>query len=63
MVYGHYPPGAKDLRINFENCKWMYFNGARIVFQSIVRSGEWAQETGIKGLYGPLLKSSKTLWS
>ena len=47
MVYGHYPPGAKDLRINFENCKWMYFNGARIVFQSIVRSGEWAQETGI----------------
>ena len=63
MVYGHYSPGAKDLRINFENCKWMYFNGARIVFQSIVRSGEWAHATGIKGLYGPLLKSSKTLWS
>ena len=54
---------SKFLRINFENCKWMYFNGARIVFQSIVRSGEWAQETGIKGLYGPLLKNSKTLWS
>jgi len=37
------------------------FNGAWIVLQSIARPVGWAHETGIKGSYEPLLKSSKTV--
>jgi len=37
-------------------------NGTWLECKSKVRSGERAQETGIKGSYEHLLKSSKTFW-